>query len=184
MYTLIRRRLEMRNALLALVWAVTTMASAPRIAYADSPKPKETPTEVLSLDFSKITITYRIDGTQGPDIAIHGTLHIASHAVQSSGGDPIGFTLHTNLSDSFAASLDGATSYVAVGASEGIPAECQPTACPPPFWKLTFRLVSPNSAQPSLLFDQTLNTQYAADGTLLTVCVVGQDGCDIGVRIP
>lgn len=62
----------------------------------------------------------------------------------SSGGTPIGFTLRTNLSDSFAVSLDDVTSYVAVGASEGIP----------------------------------------AGGTLLKACVVGQEGCDIGVRIP
>jgi len=184
MHILNRRPFEMRKVLLVLVWALTTIASATRIAHADSPKPKETPTEVISLDFSKIAITYRIDGSQGPDVAVEGTLHIASHALLSSGGTPIGFTLHTNVSDSFAVSLDGATSYVAVSASEGIPAECQPTACPPPFWKLTFRLMSMNSAQPSLLFDETLNTQYAADGTLLKVCIVGQEGCDIGVRVP
>ncbi|HSU43828.1 MAG TPA: hypothetical protein VLN42_06380, partial [Casimicrobiaceae bacterium] len=119
--------------------------------------------------------------SQGPDVAIEGTLHVASQALLSSDGTPIGFILHTNLSDAFAVSLDGVTSYVAVGSADGIPAECQPTACPPPFWKLTFRLLLLNSPfQSSLLYDETLKTQYAADGTLLNVCVVGQDGCDVG----
>ena len=184
MYISNRQPFEMRKALLVLVWTLTTIASGTRVAHADSPKPKETPTEVVVLTFGKVETTYMIDGAQGPDVAIEGTLHIASQALLSSGGTPMGFPLHANLSDSFAASLDGATSYVAVGASEGIPAECQPTACPPPFWKLTFRLMSVNSAQPSLLFDETLNTLYAADGTLLKACVVGQEGCEIGVRVP
>jgi hypothetical protein len=182
---ILNRRFEMRNALPVLVWTLTTIACVAPVAYADTPKPKETPTENVSLNFSKIEVTYRIDGSQGPGVAIEGTLHVASQALLLSDGTPIGFTLHTNVSDAFAGSLDGATSYVAVGASEGIPAECQPTACSPPFWKLTFRLLPVNSAlQSTLLFDETLKTQYATDGTLSKVCVVGQDGCDIDVGIP
>jgi len=170
-----------RKALPVLVCALTTIAFATHAAKADSPKPKETPTETVSLTFSKNQISYSVDGSQGPGVVVEGTLHLASQALLSSDGTVIGFTLRANVSDAFAESLDGATSYVAVGASEGIPAECQPTACPPPFWTLTFRLVPLNSAlHSSLLFDETLKTRYAPDGTLASVCVVGQDDCDTG----
>jgi len=170
-------RLEIRKALRVLVWSLTTIASATPVAYADSPKA----TEAVSLNFSKIEHTYTTNGAQGTDVAVSGTLHIVSQTLLSSGA-LVGFILHTNLSDAAAVSVDGATSYVAVGASDGIPAECQPTACAPSFWTLTFRLVPlDRSRQSSLLFDETLKTQYAADGSLASVCVVGEDGCDTGV---
>jgi hypothetical protein len=133
----------------------------------------------VSLKFGKTEITYSIDGSEGPGVVVEGTLHVASQALLSSDGTPIGFTLHTNLSDAFAESLDGATAYVAVGASDGIPQECQPTGCPPPLWTVTFRLLPLNpGSRSSLLFDATLKTRYAADGTLVNVCVVGQEDCD------
>lgn len=154
-------------------------------AQADTPKPKETPTEVIVINFGKLETTYRVDGSKGPDIAVQGVLHIASHALLSSDGTPVGFTLRSNLSDAFAANVDGTESYVAVSASDGIPAECQPNGCAPSFWALTFRLVAQDAAlKPSLLFDLMLKTQYAADGTLVNACIAGQQDCDIGVRAP
>jgi hypothetical protein len=151
-------------------------------ARADNAKPKETPTEVVVLTFGKLETTYTVDGSTGPDIAVQGTLHIASQVLLSSDGTPVGFTLHTNLSDAFAANVDGAASYVAVTTSDGVPAECRASACAPPFWTLTFRLM-PNgrTLQPSLLFDMVLITRYAPDGTLLTVCVAGAEGCGAGI---
>ena len=54
MYISNRQPFEMRKALLALVWTLTTIASGTRVAHADSPKPKETPTEVVVLTFGKV----------------------------------------------------------------------------------------------------------------------------------
>jgi len=45
------------KALLALLSALTAIVLAPSVAHADSQKPKETPTEVVSFDFSKISKT-------------------------------------------------------------------------------------------------------------------------------
>jgi len=161
--------------------AVLAIASA----RADSPKPKETPTEVVVINFGKLETTYRVDGSTGPDVAVEGTLHVASQVLLGSDGSPVGYRLHGNLSDAFAASVGGDESYLAVSASEGIPAECQPSGCAPPFWVLTFRLVPDAGVQrPDLLFDVTLKTQYAADGTLVNACVAGQEGCDLGPGVP
>jgi len=172
----------MRNALLAIMSVLTATVLATRGAEADDKKPKETPTEVIVIDFKQIEFSYGVDGSRGPDVAVGGMLHIASQALLSGDGTPVGYTLHTNLSDAFAASVDGAQSYVAVGASDGIPAECRPMSCAPPFWKLTFRLMPEGAElQPSLLFDVILNTQYAVDGTLLKACVVGQEECGAGI---
>jgi len=180
----IATRFQPRNALSILTLALMATVFATRHADADSPKPKETPTEVIVINFGKLETTYKVDGSKGPDITVQGTLHIASQALLSGYGIPIGFTLRTNLSDAFATNVDGTAWYVAVAASDGIPAECQPTACAPPFWALTFRLVSQDAVpKPSLLFNVMLKTQYAADGTLLNACVAGQQDCDIGVRL-
>jgi hypothetical protein len=166
------------QALVSVLTAVTIFAIGP--ARADDSKP--TPTEVITINFSKVEKTYRVDGSTGPDVAVEGTLHMASQAFRSGDGTVVGYKLHTNLSEAFAASVDGGESYLAVSASDGIPAECEPTACAPPFWVLTFRLVADGAAQrPSLLFNVTLETQYAADGTLVNACVAGQEGCDIDV---
>jgi hypothetical protein len=175
-------RFQPRNALSILTLALMATVFATRHAEADSPKPKETPTEVIVINFGKLETTYKVDGSKGPDIAVQGTLHIASQALLAGDGTPIGFTLHTNLSDAFAANVDGAASYVAVTASDGIPAECRSSTCAPPFWTLTFRLM-PNGAvlQPSLLFDVILVTDYAAGGTLLNACVAGEEGCGAGI---
>lgn len=170
------------------VFVSTVMAAAVftiGTAWADSPKPKESPTEVIVINFGKIETTYTIDGSAGPDVAVGGTLHVASQALLSGDGTPVGYQLRVNLSEAFAASVAGGESYRAVSASDGIPAECQPVACAPPFWVLTFRLVPDGAFQrPSLLFDVTLKTHYAADGTLLSACVAGQEGCDIGTDTP
>jgi hypothetical protein len=170
-------------ALLSIV--LTTMVLGTRAAEADNPKPKDAPVEVVVFDFSKVQITYRIDGSPGPSAIVAGVLHLASQALLSDDGAPVGFTLHTNLSNAFAASSDGAQSYVAVGAADGIPAECQPAACAPPFWTLTFRLVPKGPVpQPSLLFDLTVSTQYDANGTLVNACIQGQEGCEVSVLVP
>ena len=174
---------DSRRSLLVLITFLTATAFATGVA-ADNAKPKETPTEVVVLTFGKVETTYKVDGSRGPDITVQGTLHLASQALLSADNTPVGFTLRTNLSDAFGANIDGTESYVAVAASDGIPAECQPTACAPPFWALTFRLVPQDAMlKPSLLFDVMLRTQYAADGTLLNACVAGQQDCDIGMRL-
>lgn len=177
--------LRKSKTILGITAALLALVLATRVAHADDQKPKERPTETVSLNFSQVAISYRIDGSQGPDVAVEGALHVASQALLAADGTPIGFTLHTNLSDSFAVSVDGAQSYAAVGAADGIPAECQQSACSPPSWTLTFRLIPEGATlQTSLLFDLTLNTQYAADGRLVKACLVGQEGCDSGGRIP
>lgn len=156
-----------------------------RAADADNAKPKEAPVEAVSLQFAKVVVSYRVDGSPGPQVTLEGTLHLASQALLSNAGDPVGFTLHTNLSNVFASSADAAESYVAVGNADGIPAECQLATCAPPFWMLTFRLVPEGSVlRPSLLFDLAVKTAYSADGTLLSVCIAGQGGCDIPGIVP
>jgi hypothetical protein len=49
-----------------------------------------------------------------------------------------------------------------------------------------FRLVpqAGSGPQSSLLFTLTVNTQYDADGTLVSACVVGQEGCEAIVFVP
>jgi hypothetical protein len=147
---------------------------------ADTTKPKDDrPTESLSLNFTKVEFaTSTVDGSPGPKVNLEGVLHLVSQTLVAQ-AVPVGFTLHTNLADARASSVDGSESYVGVGASDGIPAECQPESCAPPFWMLTFRLV-PESAvlKPSLVFNLTVRTQYDSDGTLTSACVVGEDGCE------
>lgn len=179
------RKSNMRKPLLSLIAAMMLVAVAVSPARSDDQKPKTTPTEVIVLTFGKLEQSYKVDGSSGPDVAIQGALHIASQTLVAGDGTPIGFTLHTNLSDSFAVSVDGTQSYAAVGAVDGIPAECEPAACAPPSWTLTFRLVPEGRAlQSSLLFDVTLITEYAANGMLLKACIAGEEGCDTGERIP
>jgi len=155
-------------------------------AQADTSKPKpepNTPTESVSLDFKEIEYSYRVDGSPGPSVSLEGVLHLGSKALLSDDGAPIGFRLHGNLSAASALGTDGNTSFVAVGAADGIPTECEPEACAPPFWTFTFRLIAHGAGlQPSLLFDLTVSTQYAANGALKSVCIVGEEGCDGGVN--
>ena len=162
------------KALLIAVVLTAAMLGA-GTADADKAKPEPRPTEQLTLNFEKI----QFEQVGGPSIVIQGVLHLVSKALVSQDGTPVGFTLHGNLADASATSIDGAQSYVAVGA-DGMPAECDPLApCMPPFWTLTFRLVPMGSSHgSSLYFDLTVIPQYDANGTLLTACLVGQDGCE------
>jgi hypothetical protein len=146
-------------------------------AQADKDKPKEQPAESLSLNFAKLQQTYQAQAP-GPSVVMQGVLHLVSQALLSQDGTPVGFTLHGNLADAFAISADGTQSYVAVGA-DGIPDECSDSEpCLPAFWTLTFRLVPQGSGpRSSLFFDLLVIPQYDAFGTLLSACVVGQDGC-------
>jgi hypothetical protein len=165
------------KALLVAVVLTAAMLGA-GAAEADNTKPEPTPTESLTLNFEKIKIEYK-DQTSGPSIVLQGVLHLVSKALLSQAGTPVGFTLHGNLADASAVSADDSQSYVAVGA-DGMPAECDPSApCAPPFWTLTFRLVPVGSGHgSSLYFDLTVIPQYDANGTLLSACLVGQDGCE------
>jgi hypothetical protein len=132
----------------------------------------------VKVDFGKLKIEY-LGQTSGPSIVLQGVLHLVSKALLSQNGTPVGFTLHGNLADASAVTADGSRSYIAVGA-DGMPAECDPSApCAPPFWTLTFRLVPIGSGHgSSLYFDLMVIPQYDANGTLLSACVVGQDGCE------
>jgi hypothetical protein len=167
------------KALLVVV-VLTAAVLGTGVAEADKAKPKPQPavSESVSLNFQKIETVYR-DQTPGPSVVMQGVLHLVSQALLSQDGVPVGFTLHGNLADAFATTIDGAQSYVAVGA-DGIPAECDESQpCVPPFWTLMFRLVPAGSGpQPSLLFFLTVNTLYDANGTLVSACVVGQEGCE------
>ena len=171
------------RSLFVLLWTLA-LAFGAGAAHADPPKPKpkpDTPTESLTLNFTKIEFaTQTTDGSPGPDIVLGGTLHLVSQTLLSDNGTPAGFILHGNLAQAFSAELGG--SFVAVGSSEGIPAEClQSEACPPSFWTFTFRLIPRGSGlRPSLLFDVTVNTQYDANGKLTKACMTGQDGCEEG----
>jgi hypothetical protein len=163
--------------LVAVIMAAFTLGSGAAEADKEKPKPQPATTEAVSLNFKEIKTVY-LDQAPGPSVDMQGVLHLVSRALLSQDGVPAGFTLHGNLSEAFAITVDGA-SYVAVGA-DGIPAECSESEpCLPAFWTLTFRLVPVGSGpRSSLLFDLTVNTQYDADGTLLSACVVGQQDCE------
>jgi len=164
------------KALLVAVLLTAAMLGA-AAAEADKAKPEPTPDETVTLNFKEIKIKYENQTT--PSTVLQGVLHLVSKALLSQDGTPAGFTLHGNLSDASAVSADGSQSYVAVGA-DGMLAECDPSApCAPPFWTLTFRLVpiGPGHGS-SLYFDLTVIPQYDANGTLLSACLVGQDGCE------
>ena len=164
------------KALLVAVLLTAAMLVA-GAAEADKAKPEPRPAETVTINFQKIEFTYQNQTT--PSTVLQGVLHLVSKALLSQDGTPVGFTLHGNLADASATSIDGAQSYVAVGA-DGMPAECDPSApCAPPFWTLTFRLVPIGSGhRSSLYFDLTVIPQYDANGTLLSACLVGQDGCE------
>jgi len=165
------------KALLVAVVVTAAMLGA-GAAEADNTKPEPTPAETVTLNFKKLQIEYQ-GQTTGPSIVLQGVLHLVSKALLSQDGAPVGFTLHGNLADASAVTADGSQSYVAVGA-DGMPAECDPSApCAPPFWTLSFRLVPIGSGHgSSLYFDLTVIPQYDVNGTLLSACVVGQDGCE------
>ena len=165
-----------KTMLVAVVMTAAMLGTG--AAQADNPKPEPTPTEQVTLAFEKFKVEYK-DQTSGPSIVLQGLLHLVSKALLSQNGTPVGFTLHGNLADASAVTVDGSQSYIAVGA-DGMPAECDPaTPCAPPFWTLTFRLAPIGSGHgSSLYFDLMVIPQYDANGTLLSACVVGQDGCE------
>jgi hypothetical protein len=101
---------------------------------AGNSKPKAQPavTETIAINFTKVETSYR-EGSPGPSVSLTGLLHLVSQALLSEDGAPVGFILHTNLSDAIASNIDGTQSFVAVGASGAIPAECEPESCPLPF---------------------------------------------------
>jgi hypothetical protein len=168
------------NAKALLIAALLTAAMlGAGAAQADKDKPKEQPAESVSLNFAKFQNTYTAQAP-GPSVVMQGVLHLVSQALLSRDGTPVGFTLHGNLANAFAISVDGTQSFVAVGA-DGIPDDCGDSEpCLPAFWTLTFRLVPQGSGpRSSLFFDLMVIPQYNPDGTLLSACVVGQDGCEI-----
>jgi hypothetical protein len=170
-----------RTLLFAVVLAVMSagLLGGASIAQADKQKPKPKPAEYLVVTMENVFVTsFQTDGSQGPELTLNGRLHLVSQALFD-GGTPIGFRLQTNLMDAFASNVNGTENYVAVGSSDGIPADCT-EPCLPPSWTLTFRLVPMGSAgQPHLLFELTVNTAYGADGSLESACVVGQDDCGV-----
>jgi hypothetical protein len=180
----------MRKAKTLAVLSLTflTAVAGTGISRADDSKPKAQPavTENISLNFTKLETSYR-EGAPGPSISLTGILHLVSRTLVSDDGTPVGFILEPNQSDGVAAGIDGVQSFVAVGASGAIPAECEPESCPPPFWVQTFRLVptvSEGALAPSLFFDLTLKTEYDANGRLVNACLAGLPDCDDAVLIP
>jgi len=166
--------------LVAVVLTAAVLGTGAAEADKAKPKPKPEPavTETVTLVYGAVEYSYSSEAP-GPSVVVQGVLHLVSQALVSQDGTPVGFTLHGNLADAFAVTVDGAQSFVAVGA-DGIPAECgESEACLPAFWTLTFRLV-PQGGGPrsSLFFDLTVIPQYDANGTLLSACLVGQEGCE------
>jgi hypothetical protein len=177
-----------RLALIALSMALPAFLGTD-VARADKSKPKPQPgvfeLQEFSFGIQNPPITSSVDGSTGPRVSVHGYLHLLSQAFVNDRGEPVAYTLHADVSDAFASTLDSSQSFAVVGSSDGIPAECQPVSCPPPFWSVTFRLI-PQGSQPqsSLLLDLTVNTQYDGNGTLANACIVGQPGCAVITFVP
>jgi hypothetical protein len=166
-----------RILLLAVLVAVMTTGLMGGASTVQADK-KEKPVFLVVQLETVIISSVQTDGSSGPNLTLNGRLHLLSQALLD-GGTPIGFRLQTNLMDAFASNANGTETYVAVGSSDGVPADCT-EPCLPPFWTLTFRLVPREPAgQSNLLFDLTVITVYAADGSLESTCVVGQDDCGV-----
>jgi hypothetical protein len=146
-------------------------------AHADKKKPDPYPTESVSFAFQSVEYAYKTDGSPGGSVDVAGQLHLASQAFVADDGTPVGFTLHANLADASALSLDGTQSFRAVGAQDGVPSECN-DFCAPPFWTFLFRLIPQGGPGSSFVFTLTVRTQYDADGNLVNACLVGQPGCE------
>lgn len=146
------------------------------VAHADKKKPPQ-PSESVSLNFTKIMVTYQLEGPAGPTVEVNGQLHVVSQTFIADDGMPVAFTLQGNLANTSALSMNGAQSFQAVGAQDGVPAECA-QFCPPRFWTFLFRLIPKGGPGASLLFTLNVRTQYDADGNLTSACIVGQAGCE------
>jgi FtsP/CotA-like multicopper oxidase with cupredoxin domain len=145
-------------------------------AHADKKKPEPKPTESITFNFSQVQIAYKTDGSSGGYVDVTGQLHLASQTFVADDGTPVSFTLHANLADASALSLDGTQSFQAVGAQDGVPSECT-AFCAPPFWTFLFRLIPQRGPGSSFVFTLTVRTQYDADGNLVNACLDGQPGC-------
>ena len=147
-------------------------------AHADKKKPEPKPTESISFSFTQVHVEYtaKTDGSPGGSVDVTGQLHLASQTFVADDGRPVGFTLHANLADASALSLDGTQSFRAVGAQDGVPSECT-GFCAPPFWTFLFRLIPQGGPGSSFVFTLTVRTQYDADGNLVNACLDGQPGC-------
>jgi hypothetical protein len=145
-------------------------------AHADKKKPDPKPTESVTLVFTQVEISYKTDGSSGGIVDVAGKLHLASQTFVADDGTPVAFTLHGNLADASALSLDGTQSFQAVGAQDGVPSECN-SFCAPPVWTFLFRLIPQGGPGSSFVFMLTVRTQYDADGNLVSACLDGQPGC-------
>jgi hypothetical protein len=167
-----------RILLLAVLVAVmsATLLGAASTVQADK---RKKPPEVIIIKMQDIIISsFLRDNSPGPKLALNGSLQLLSQTLLD-GDTPIGIRLHTNLMDAFASNAGGTETYVAVGSSDGVPDDCT-EPCLPPSWTLTFRLVPREPAgESNLLFNLTVITVYADDGSLGSACVVGQDDCGV-----
>ncbi len=135
------------------------------------------------VDFPPFSVTKHIDtatstllanGSPGPEVILKGRLHLLGQPLFD-GNTLIGYRLRSNLMNAFASSEDGMETYVAVGSSDGVPADCT-EPCMPPSWTLTFRLVPRGPAGLSnLFFDLTVIPTYGPDGSVESICVAEQD---------
>lgn len=178
-------------ALLSVALVLTLFGAGS--AEAGTSKPKSKPASYLVVTLENVQVSsYNFDGSPGPSVTLDGVLHLVSQVLVADDGLPVGYTLHTNLSDASAVTADGAGSFVAVGASDGLPDECGAVdPCQPSSWTLTFRLVpdkpeagSENVRRLGLLVDLPISTAYDRDGTLVGACVTGQNGCGMVGVVP
>lgn len=177
-----------QRTLVALLSVALLVVLGTGTAEADKSKPESRPATYLVVTLQNVQVTsYNFDGSPGPSVTLDGVLHLVSQVLVADDGAPVGYTLHTNLSDASASATDGGGSFVAVGASDGIPDDCgESDSCQPSSWILTFRLVpekpeagSENVRRLGLLVDLPLSTQYDPGGTLSSACIVGQNGCGV-----
>lgn len=177
-----------QRTLVALLSVALLVVLGTGTAEADKSKPESRPATYLVVTLQNVQVTsYNFDGSPGPSVTLDGVLHLVSQVLVADDGAPVGYTLHTNLSDASASATDGGGSFVAVGASDGIPDDCgESDPCQPSSWTLTFRLVpekpeagSENVRRLGLLVDLPLSTQYDPGGTLSSACIVGQNGCGV-----
>ena len=146
-------------------------------AHADKKKPDPQPKESITFEFGQLQVSYMMTGgSPGGFVDVAGKLHLVTETFVADDGTPVGFTLHGNLADASALSLDGTQSFQAVGAQDGIPSECT-DFCAPPFWTFLFRLIPQGGPGSSFVFMLTVRTQYDADGNLVNACLDGEPGC-------